>query len=124
MLEEKIERLTAETIKLRESMDANTAALKGGAAPAAAAAGKGAGKGKGATAAPKISADDVKAACLRVKAEVSEDAAKKVIAGSGAKGLADLLQNKADKFADVIAACEAALEGGGVEEEEDENEGL
>lgn len=102
MLEEKIDALTA-------AVKENTAAIlgKGGAAAPAAGA-KGPGRPAGATAKPKFTAEQVKAAVVGVKESKGTDVAKALISDAGAKDLADLL-TKSAKFADVMAACEAAL---------------
>lgn len=124
-------------MSLEEELAANTKALnrnsdlleKGGTGgatagkTAATTAGKTAAK-TAAKSAPTVSAADMKAAVLRVKEECSEDDAKAIItkfAGKNKK-LADLAALP-DKFADVIAACEAALDGGEPADDADDDDG-
>ncbi len=123
MLEEKIERLTAEVVKLREAIE------KSGGSPAASGEKATAGKataGKATAKKSKFTADQIKAAVIKVKDEVGQDAAQKVIKDAGAKGLAELI-TMTDKFDAAMAACEEALtagEDGGDEDGDDELGGL
>ncbi len=123
MLEEKIERLVAETIKLREAVERNTAAQGGTAGSAAGKPAAAAGKPAAAAGKPKKSkfdANAIKAAVIKVKDEVSQEAAQEIIRNAGATGLAELI-TMTDKFDDVMAACEAAIEGGGEDAVEDDD---
>jgi hypothetical protein len=115
-LEEKIDELIV-------ALNKNTAAHagKGGAAAEPAASGKRKPAAAAADEGPKVKADDVKAALMKVKEDVGTPAAKKIISDAGADDMADLL-TKPKLFAKVMTACEAALEGGG--DEEDEGDGL
>lgn len=126
MLEEKIERLTAEIVKLREAYEKGA---KGGATTTTADAGadkkpadkKAADKKPAKT---KFTAEQVKTAVIKVKDEVGEDAAKAVISGSGCSGLAALIA-KPEVFDSVMAACEEALAGGGDDaDDSSEDDGL
>jgi len=89
---------------LRSDIQALTAALAGGKAPAAA-GGKAADK-KGA-AAPTKTAEEVTEMAVRVKKEKGTDAAKALIKSHGK---ADELKNvKPENYDALFAACEAAL---------------
>lgn len=113
------------------AIEANTAAILGaganvGSAPAAtgkAATGvkTGGGRGKAATATSKFTADQVRDTLIKVKSEVGEDEAKRIISEVG--GYEKLAQLVADpsKFDAVMEASEAALTGGG---DEDGDSGL
>lgn len=124
MLEEKIERLTAEIVKLRESNEklAGGKATGGGSATT-----EDAGKGKGSKGAAgkksKHKPDEVKAAVIKVKDEVSKDAAQKIIKDAGCDGLAEL-QTKPETFDAVMAACAAALAGDGDDDDNDDDDDL
>ena len=116
MLEEKIDALTAaikeNTAELKKAqasgaVPGKTASSDDGDAPAKPPKGK-----KG----PKP--EDVKAAVVKVKDEIDQDAAKAIIKKAGAKDLAALLAMP-DKFASVLAACEAALAAAGVDEDDE-----
>lgn len=88
---------------LRSDIQALTAALAGGKAPAATG---GKGGSKGATA-PTHTAEEVTEMAVRVKKEKGTDAAKALIK---AHGKADELKNvKPENYDALFAACEAAL---------------
>jgi hypothetical protein len=116
MLEEKVERLTSEIVKLREAIEKN----KGGAAAGSTAgkpAEKTAEKTKPGKAKSKYTPDQIKAAVIKVKDDIDADAAKAIIDDAGCSGLAELI-TMTEKFDEVMAACEAALAGGGDEDDE------
>lgn len=124
MLEEKIERLTSEVIKLREAIQ------KGGSASAG--AGTAAEKGKPAADKPKgkpaakskFTPDQVKTAVIKVKDDVSQEEAQRIIKEVGkSAGLAELI-SKVDVFDEVMIACEAALLPDEDENEDGEDDGL
>jgi len=118
-LEQKIEALIA-------AVEANTAALSGS-KPASTSTGDGGegkpGRGKkGAateekTATTKYTAEQVKAAAVKVKGELGTKKAKQIIADHGAEELAAL---KPEKYESFIKACEKALKG---DEDEDGGDG-
>lgn len=123
-----IEKLIGDLI---EAVNANTEAIKAagtgsGGKPSTggdedkATTGKG-GRGRAAakTEGPKYTAEDVKAAAVKVKEELGTKAAKDLIKKHGADELAKL---KPDTYADFIADCEKALNGG--DENVDEEGGL
>lgn len=116
-LEEKIAENTAELKKL----NANFEKLFGkGGGSAAASSGDGEKKGPGRPkkeASPKSehSAEEVKAIIVKVKEAVSADAAKKIIADTGAEKLAALLKAP-ELFDDAYEAAEAALKDAADEE--------
>jgi adenylosuccinate synthase len=117
MLEDKIERLTAEIIKLREALEKKAGST--GEGTGAATADKAAGK-KAAAKKSKYTAEQVKAAVVKVKDEISKEKAQEIIKGAGAAGLAELI-TQTDKFDDVMAACEAAhAEAAGGDEDDDD----
>lgn len=118
-LEQKLEENTAAVLALEATIKKAMAAgvLPGGKsadAPAPAATteepakrGPGRPKKDDAPAAPKVTFDEMKAAVLKVKDAKGKAAAEAVIKDvGGAEKMADI---KAEKFAAVLAACEAAL---------------
>jgi vacuolar-type H+-ATPase subunit H len=121
-LEQQLAALTA-------AVEANTAAVLGagtnvGEAPAAeekAPAKKPAAKKAAAKATSQYSADQVRDTLIKVKSEVGEDEAKRIISEVG--GYEKLAQLIADpsKFDAVMEACEAALSG---EDEGGDDSGL
>lgn len=105
--------------KLTAAVEANTAALTaggggGGAAASTGTKASGGGRGKGKAAAEtKFTADQVRDTLIKVKDEVGEDEAKRIISDVG--GYEKLAQLVADpsKFDAVMAEAETALEGNG-----------
>lgn len=127
MLEEKIEALTAETVKLRQAVEANTEALGGAAAsedaPAKKAPAKKAPAKKAAAkkVTPKHDADEVGAILRQAAKEVDKKQVQEYIAGVDCEDLAELL-TKPELF---DAAYDFAKEMIGEEaEEEDEEEDI
>lgn len=109
--------LEALLTRLADSLDANTAALTGKSAGAATGKGK---TDEGTTTtrrrssktdedAPKskYTADDVKAAAVKVKEKLGTTTAKEIIAEHGAEELAKL---KPAVFDDFVEACQKALD--------------
>lgn len=111
MIEEKLDTLTKEIIKLREAIEKGGVggAAKGGDAKKPDAKKPDAKK-------PKYSVEQVKAKVLEVKEKHDMDRAKKVIADTGADDLADLLTQPA-LFDQAYALAEEAL----AEEGEDDS---
>lgn len=130
-------------MSLEQALNENTAAMRDLIAALGGAAGKTAAAGKGAaddaadkptttrrrsaankdaeekTKASKYSAEDVKAAAVKVKEELGTKAAKQLIKDHGADELAALKPEKYDAFVD---ACEKALNGD--DDGEGEEDGL
>ncbi|MFA7168979.1 MAG: hypothetical protein WC096_08760 [Sphaerochaetaceae bacterium] len=65
----------------------------------------------------KYTAEEVKAAAVKVKSEKGAKVAKQLIKDHGAEQLADLKPEQFDAF---VKACEAVLNGGDEGEEEDD----
>lgn len=80
--------------------------------------GRGRGRSSTKTDSPKYTAEDVKAAAVKVKEELGTKTAKDLIKKHGADELAKL---KPDAYADFIADCEKALKGedGGAGDDDD-----
>lgn len=121
-LEKALQQNTAALVEHGKKMDALLAALKNGgnahtsdgptkadpAETAAAETKKGPGRPKKEEpAAPKVSFDEMKAGLLKVKDAKGKDAAQAVIKDVGGAEKMDKIP--AEKFAAVLAACEAAL---------------
>lgn len=113
--------LEAEIKALREAIEANTAAVLGGKSAGAAKSSKDEGADEPKTtrtrrssankdeeAKSKYTAEDVKAAAVKVKDELGTKAAKQLIKDHGADELAALKQAA---YEDFIKACEKALNG-------------
>lgn len=119
-----IEKLLGDLI---EAVNANTEALKAGGASGGTSAGgdeggkAATGRGRGRAASkddkPKHTAEDVKAAAVKVKEELGTKQAKDLIKKHGADELAKLKPEVYDAF---IADCEAALNGDGGEGGDDD----
>lgn len=125
-----IEKLLGDLI---EAVNANTEALKSGGSTSGKAAtnddagdgGKATtGRGRGRSAPkddkPKHTAEDVKAAAVKVKEELGTKEAKALIKKHGADELAKL---KPEVYSDFIADCEKALNGGDDEGGGDDGDG-
>lgn len=120
-----IEKLLGDLI---EAVNANTEALKSGGGTGGKAGNDEAGttaRGRGRSAAskddkPKHTAEDVKAAAVKVKEELGTKDAKALIKKHGAEELAKLKPEVYDAF---IADCEKALKGDGVDGDGDPVDG-
>ncbi len=118
-LEQKLEENTNAMLALKATIEKHAAALTGKptkpediatvGAPAEEPAKRGPGRPKkdDAPAAPKVSFDEMKAAILKVKDAKGKAAAETIISDVG--GAPKMAEIKPEKFAAVLAACEAAL---------------
>lgn len=121
MLEEKIDALTA-------ALKENTATVKKHIEALGGSAGSGSGETAEASGGKKdkkskFTADQVKAAVVKVKEEKGQDAAKAIISDAGAKNLAELV-TLPKKFDSVMAACEAALAATDDDNEDEDDDEL
>ncbi len=122
MLEEKIETLTKEVVKLRQAIEAQAS---GSAAPAPAAKDKPAAKAptkapKEAPAEPKHSLDEVGALLRKAAKEVDKSAVQRYIKALGCADLAELLTKPA-LFDDAFAFAETMFGAGDDDSDTDED---
>lgn len=113
-LEERIESNTTALNELTKAILGKPGAVAG--KPAA-----GAGKPNGTVAAAKRTAEEIMAVAVKVKNDISKEAAQFLIAKHGAANLKAL---KPAVYAAFHADCETALEAGEVEGMADEEDGL
>lgn len=107
MLEEKIDLLIKETVKLRQAVEANTAALGAG---GGATTGKGPGRPKKDEAEPsKFTAAEVQAMANRLKDEASVAVAKELIKKHGGSDLNALVTSGKAKWPAFMADAESKL---------------
>ena len=120
MLEEKIEKLTTEIVKLREALEKNGGAAK---ASGGGTTTRGADKtGDKAAAKPKFTAKQIEDKANEVKSTLSAKIAKGLISDTGASSLDDLVKNHEGKWESFMAAADVVLQPADEPAVEDEEE--